>query len=66
MMKKLKKEKINQKLSLQLNVIKPFYEEDYAAEELIKRRQKVLKGSKVIMRLKQRFKIDRNGVSTKK
>lgn len=52
-------------MSLQLNVIKPFYEEDYAAEELIKRRQKVLKGSKVIMRLKQRFKIDRNGVSTK-
>lgn len=52
-------------MSLQLNVIKPFYEEDYA-EELIKRRQKVLKGSEVIMRLKQRFKIDRNGVSTKK
>lgn len=44
-------------MSLQLNVIKPFYEEDYAAEELIKRRQKVLKGSEVIMRLKQRFKL---------
>lgn len=52
-------------MSLQLNVIKPFYEEDYVPEELIKRRQKVLKGSKVIMRLKQRFKIDRNDVSTK-